>query len=550
MEQTSEKRIEGVKIRGAADHSSESHVDNSAGVHSNLTENVMFKGLDFPWPEILNARETNQLLSFDLELTKACNLKCTYCYAESGQKRENELSLEEICAVIDQAVSMGAKKVVVIGGGEPLMYPHYFEVLERIREVGLDSITFTNGTMITQSVAKKLYDMHEDIAMKFNSFDEGVQDELAGGIEGTGAKIKGALKNLVEVGYGSDPSAPKLALETVVCRQNIDEIERIYHFCREHGMSPYVEALTIQGRAKDNRDRLAITPQESYELFKKLKEYDENEWSITWPLTSKIAGQTCKREFYSAYITTTGEVQPCAGVDISGGNIREKPLKEIIAKSDIFRLLRRIDEKIKEPCKTKCEHGCEEKCYGCRGTALHHTGDVLNPDPTCWHYLKQAEPQKALADLLMEFQVKYELIRHDQTGKTTELAKIALGEKSSNILKAILLKNAKSEYLGMIVAGDRKIDFDKLKDIAKSSGNFTSYKFSFATPEEIKAKLGFEKGGVPPFAFYLGGITTLVDEKVMQKEYVIGAGGSEFTGLKFAPKEFEKFRYVVADIGK
>ena len=34
--------------------------------------------------------------------------------------------------------------------------------------------------------------------------------------------------------------------------------------------------------------------------------------------------------------------------------------------------------------KESCKYAKETRCYGCRGTALHHTGNFLNPDPTCW----------------------------------------------------------------------------------------------------------------------------------------------------------------------
>ncbi len=347
-----------------------------------MKENKLIKGLDFTWDEIFRARKEGRLLSFDLELSRACNLRCIYCYAESGIKRKNELTKEEIFDVIDQAVELGAEKVVIIGGGEPLMYPYYWEVLQKVRDVGLDSITFTNGTFITKDVARRLYEMKEDLAVKFNSFDENTQDYLAGR-KGTGRKIKKSIKNLLEVGYSSSEDSPQLALETIVCKQNYHEIERFYKFCRENNIIPYVEILTVQGRGKTYKDELIISPCEAYELFKRLKEYDEKVWGITWPLTPPIAGQNCKRMYYSAYITSTGDVQPCPGVDIPGGNIREKSLKEIINNSKIFRIVRNIDKYIKEPCKS-CKYAKETRCYGCRGTALHHTGDFLNPDPTCW----------------------------------------------------------------------------------------------------------------------------------------------------------------------
>jgi MoaA/NifB/PqqE/SkfB family radical SAM enzyme len=62
----------------------------------------MIQGLDFTWDEVNDAIKKNQLLSFDLEFSRACNIKCKYCYA-GGKTLPNELSYTEILGIIDQA---------------------------------------------------------------------------------------------------------------------------------------------------------------------------------------------------------------------------------------------------------------------------------------------------------------------------------------------------------------------------------------------------------------------------------------------------------------
>jgi prolyl-tRNA editing enzyme YbaK/EbsC (Cys-tRNA(Pro) deacylase) len=178
--------------------------------------------------------------------------------------------------------------------------------------------------------------------------------------------------------------------------------------------------------------------------------------------------------------------------------------------------------------------------------AQNDVGNVMN---TNWRELKSTDARGALVELLREFRVEYTLIEHAESGKTSESAAHAIGEKRSNIVKSMLLRNDRSEYLGIIVDGDQKIDFYKVRECARTTGGFGSNKFSFARPDEIKTVLRFEIGGVPPFAFYMNGIAAFVDSGVMRKEFVVGAGGNEFSGIKFSPKEFAKFGYTVADIG-
>ena len=203
-----------------------------------MNENNKIQGLDFTWGEVNNAIKKNQLLSFDLEFSRACNLRCRYCYA-GGNALPNELSLDELFNVIDQAVDLGAKNVVNIGGGEPLMYKYYWKILEYERKKGLKSITFTNGTLITKKVAQRLVNMKENIVLIYNSENNDIQDYLAQR-KGTGVKIKKALSNLLEVGY-TKKGYPSLAMESVVTKQNYGEIEKLYKSWREQNILPYIE---------------------------------------------------------------------------------------------------------------------------------------------------------------------------------------------------------------------------------------------------------------------------------------------------------------------
>jgi MoaA/NifB/PqqE/SkfB family radical SAM enzyme len=343
-------------------------------------EHTRMQGLDFSRPDIEAAVDGGSLLSIDLEFSRRCNLRCIYCYAMSGDALKNELTFEEITLILRQAVDLGIRNVVNIGGGEPLMYPRYWDVLAFERQYSLRTVTFTNGTLVDRDVARRLYDLRENIALKFNSFDGRVQDRLAGK-KGTARKIKAALDHLREAGYATE-NGPSLALETIVCRQNYGEIEEIYAFCRENNILPYVEILTVQGTARRYAAQLAITPDEGFRLYSRLQQYDRDRFSIEWPLTPPIAGQSCRRILYSAYITATGNVQPCPGIDVTtpDSNLRNRDLAWIINHSAVFRDARNIYKRLKGPCRD-CEH---TECYGCRGNALSCEGDYLASDPACW----------------------------------------------------------------------------------------------------------------------------------------------------------------------
>lgn len=111
-------------------------------------------GLDFTQDEIEMNRQRGGLLSLELEFSKQCNLRCIYCYASAGEKLESELTIAEVKSVIDQASELGAKKIILLGGGEPLMYERLSEVIEYIYEKEIEQTMFTNGMLLTKKVSK------------------------------------------------------------------------------------------------------------------------------------------------------------------------------------------------------------------------------------------------------------------------------------------------------------------------------------------------------------------------------------------------------------
>ncbi len=334
-------------------------------------------GLDFTKDEINYARQNNQILSLDLELSHRCNLRCVYCFAESGPALKDEITLEEIKDVIDQALDLGLKKVSIVGGGEPLMYPDFFKVTGYIKEKGLDQIVFTNGTLITEEVAEKLKADRISVVMKLNSFDPQTQDFLTEG-KNVLKRIMTGYENLCQVGYLDDEELT-LGVESVICKQNIGELPKIWRWARERRITPYFEILTVQGRAR-NYD-LLVPIAEVKVLFEDLLAIDQ-EFGYNWTPIPPIAGQTCQRNYYAILLTSLGKIQPCTGISIEIGDIRKSSLKEIVESSEVLAQLRKMPETLKGPCGS-CEKNVD--CYGCRGSAYNLTGDYLASDPLCWH---------------------------------------------------------------------------------------------------------------------------------------------------------------------
>lgn len=76
-------------------------------------------------------------------LTDICQHTCAFC---SVATRDGDtLSLDQINTFLNQLVPIGLKAIILSGGGNPILYPHFNEVVANIHSRGLQIGLITNG---------------------------------------------------------------------------------------------------------------------------------------------------------------------------------------------------------------------------------------------------------------------------------------------------------------------------------------------------------------------------------------------------------------------
>ena len=89
-------------------------------------------------------------------LTKACNLRCVHCYAGAKPDADlGELTTDEGFALLDDLASFNIP-ALLLSGGEPLVRPDFFQLLDHARAAGLRCTLSTNGLLIDDRVADRL----------------------------------------------------------------------------------------------------------------------------------------------------------------------------------------------------------------------------------------------------------------------------------------------------------------------------------------------------------------------------------------------------------
>ena len=345
-------------------------------------------GYTYDPEDAYKARDETHLLAIRLETNRSCNLRCRYCYAESGDQLKNELSYLTLIKIVRQAKELGVHSVVVIGGGEPTIHPWFRELISFIHFLDIIPMIFTNTITMTKELAKFLYVKNASVMGKLDSLRPRVQDFLAGR-RGSLDRIQRGLNNLIEAGFArvEDPHRLRLGVSCVTNRLNLKEIEQIWHFCRQGNIFPNLEVLTPTGRAKQQLPDCFITQEEIKDYKLRLLEIDRSCYGYDWLPYTPLPGSGCLQHLYSLYVTIEGNVRPCAPTKFDENpllrhngtyphNILRRSLQAIY-EEPLFQYVRNIDQYLEGKC-----HNCEHlgNCIGCRGYA-YSVGVNEDKDP-------------------------------------------------------------------------------------------------------------------------------------------------------------------------
>ena len=169
------------------------------------------------------------LFTFDLEITARCNNNCRHCYinlpAGDRTAQERELSFNEIKAIADEAVSLGAFWCLVTGG-EPLLREDFPEIYLYLRKKGLLVSIFTNAALITEEHIRlfKKY-TPRDIEVSVYGVTEKTYEQVTRKPGSFAAFIRG-LNLLLDSGI-------KVRFKAMALRSNVHELPDIASFCRQ-----------------------------------------------------------------------------------------------------------------------------------------------------------------------------------------------------------------------------------------------------------------------------------------------------------------------------
>jgi len=332
--------------------------------------------------DIENIQLNEEIISLALRLPCKCNLDCSYCYGKIERKGVL-LSFNEIKNIILQAYELKARTIEIVGEGEPLLYSKFNDLIKYINQLDMISTLYTNCSLITPKLSEFLYNQNVIVIGKQNSLSPDIQNKICN-LDGSYDKIIKGLGYLIDAGF-TDMKPSRLGIHTVILKENINDIPKMWRQWRKKNIIPQVQALVYPSKYQSKRylDFFKIhasSPKETRDLFKNLSMIDRNEFGIIWdPVTAyPIAPDSCRVVYGTLGITQEGNIQICSFTEKPLGNIRDTSLKRIL-QSDEVKRIRSKDNNF----------GYQKYGYGCRANAYNMTGDRYGPDPFYDEYLQE-----------------------------------------------------------------------------------------------------------------------------------------------------------------
>jgi MoaA/NifB/PqqE/SkfB family radical SAM enzyme len=258
-----------------------------------------------------------------LELTHTCNWRCSYCY-NARRFDMNPLMREEWVRVLDELRVLGTL-TLVLTGGEPLVHADFFEIAGAARERAFALKVFTNGSLVTEGIARQLADLRpQAVELSLHGATAATHDRSTGRLGAFDAMWRG-VDRLARVGV-------TIMLKTTLTRLNETELDEIIALAARRGLPLRIDP-TVTPRTDSDRSPLRCAPsrQGVERLMARLEEQGE------LPTVTRAEGGTnCGVGQLTMAIDPEGDVFPCIQWRRSAlGNVRSTPLTQLWRTSSV-----------------------------------------------------------------------------------------------------------------------------------------------------------------------------------------------------------------------
>jgi len=198
------------------------------------------------------------------QITNECNLACLHCIEESGPGKafRDELDRDQVFGVIDQLMA-NEVPYLSFSGGEPMLHPLFFEMVERVTSKGSQLKIETNGHYLTPESCARL----KELGVK------AVQVSLDGASSATFGRmrVRGEFDRTLDGIRNLKAAGVPIEINFSPASFNVHEAARIVDLAWELGAFSFYSGKTMfTGNAVKAWRHLALTDEQYAEFFRTL----------------------------------------------------------------------------------------------------------------------------------------------------------------------------------------------------------------------------------------------------------------------------------------
>jgi MoaA/NifB/PqqE/SkfB family radical SAM enzyme len=192
-------------------------------------------------------------ISLGIEVTNACNLKCTMCHRQVMVREIGFMNFDLFKECARQGIEMGVKMIVPFNYGESLLHPKLVDMVEYVKSLSKDSLVKinTNGMLMTREYAEALVNAGiDEITFSLEGCTKESHEQIA--IGSNYERVLANLMNLIDM--KKENEKPQIR----VCMVRMEETaSALKQFIRQ--WQPFVDTITIHdvntgyGTLKDRR---------------------------------------------------------------------------------------------------------------------------------------------------------------------------------------------------------------------------------------------------------------------------------------------------------
>jgi radical SAM protein with 4Fe4S-binding SPASM domain len=302
-----------------------------------------------------------------LSVTDSCPLACAHCYGDCGSRADHELTTTEWLRITDEVIDSGVV-ALLIEGGEPLLRPDIFEILDHCRGRAMVWLR-THAVAIDDTVARRIEAAAVAVVLVDLFGASRAPHDRHAGVEGSFDRSLLGIEALQRAGLSVVPLM-------ILTRWNMGEVQPYLELAKALGCSRAgILRLYPIGRARRRWDELACSLEEMTQALTTVEVPFGLDLMQSWHPRDK----NCCWE--NAAVVADGRSVGCPYLRelVDYGDLKRTPFIDTWD-HPLHRRLRAGPHGAGH-CGTCEDH--EGTRGGCRATAFAFTGDWDAQDPFC-----------------------------------------------------------------------------------------------------------------------------------------------------------------------